>query len=349
MQSSEPKVDPKTVQRLVLARLLVSQKRAPSQRAVVRSVAAAICPPLEKSSAEDAARRALSACERAGWIANAEGRRLVLSAAGKGAAPALLGRASLPRIASWQHAQQLVALGSIGRAKCADEQLSVDALAALILGEREDAPATLRSLQAVVDYLAWRALGVETTRRFDAQAVQRHLLSQLVPADVRVDKTVWRRMLAMRAANARGHDARALVQALLCEPPKPKRSRQSKAIPAAPPKSTHTPANHNDPRPRAQPTLADFAAAVREAAHLPTVAKFHDRAYIGSVWDHMRGHDLTLPEFKQRLIAAHRDGLLRITRADLVGAMDQSEVERSEARYQDATFHFVALEAGGVS
>jgi hypothetical protein len=85
---------------------------------------------------------------------------------------------------------------------------------------------------------------------------------------------------------------------------------------------------------------------------MPTVARFHDdRAFIGSVWEQM--HDLgllgsmTLAEFKARLIAAHRDGLLRITRADLVGAMDPDEVERSEARYQDATFHFVALEAGG--
>ena len=338
MKSSEPKIDPKIVQLLSLARVQVSQKRTPSQRDVVKAVATAICPPLSKAAAEQAAARALADCERAGWITSAKAARsraflLSLTPAGK----QHLGRSAPRRIASWEHAQRLVALSAIGRSDAADERLDVDALAAVILGERHGVRTDVRGLQAVVDHLAWRALGVDTTRRFDVEAVQRHLLRQLVPEDVRVDRTVWRRMLAMRAVNARGTDARALTQALLTRQPKrrPKRA-----------------ANTNDPRSRAQPSLADFAAAVREAAGMPTVARFHDRAYIGSVWDHLRGRGpaghLTLPEFKQLLVAAHRDGLLRITRADLVGAMDRDEVDRSEARYRDATFHFVALDAGGM-
>ena len=67
-----------------------------------------------------------------------------------------------------------------------------------------------------------------------------------------------------------------------------------------------------------------------------------DRAFIGSLWEYMRGRApvgaMALADFKQQLVAAHRAGLLRITRADLVGAMDPAEVELSgpaEARFED--------------
>lgn len=326
MNGSE-RVDPKVMQRLVLARLLVRTKRKQTHADVTRAVAAAIRPPLSAAESKEAAQDAFTAAERAGWIrsARAAGRsrvaRPVLTTEGKRAALAVLGKPP----SSWEHAQQRIALHAIDRSNLAAKKLSVDALAAVILAERQNTPPTLETLPAVIDYLAWRALGVETTKPFSIEAVQRHLLRELVPADVRVDAKVWRRMLAMRAANANGHDAPALTRALF-------------ALPA---------------RRAPEPSLGDFAAAVHEAARMPTVVRFHDdRAFIGSIWDHMRGRqpvdDMTLPEFKRRLIAAHRDGLLRITRADLVGAMDRREVERSEARFQDATFHFVALEAGGV-
>ena len=98
--------------------------------------------------------------------------------------------------------------------------------------------------------------------------------------------------------------------------------------------------------------LAQLARAVNAAAREPGVARFHDdRAFIGSLWEHMRGRApvgaMALADFKQQLVAAHRAGLLRITRADLVGAMDPAEVERSEATYMGVTFHFVALDAAG--
>ena len=94
-------------------------------------------------------------------------------------------------------------------------------------------------------------------------------------------------------------------------------------------------------------SLAGFAKLVKAAARSRAVAKFHsDRAYIGSLWEHRGGAlaGLDLPHFKARLIEAHRAGLLRLTRADLVGAMPPEEVERSEMSYMGATFHFVALD-----
>jgi hypothetical protein len=382
MKTSEPKIDPKVLQCLVLARLLVQTKQPLSRDAVLESVARAISPPLSLSATEAAVKQALESCEQRGLVVYASSksrvstrparrtprstskrrppvRRPSLSDKGHTATKAALGARSLPTIKTWGQAQQLVGL-SLLRSGTVDKELHVQPLAALVLNAKHDVPASIQSLSDVVDYLAWRALGVKPTVKFTVENVQRHLLREIVPADVRVDQKIWRRMLAMRAVGAEGHDASALTRALLFVTPKTKGRSTADQSPKAKPtrQGSGSPAraarveNDNHPRAKAQPSLSDFAAAVQRAATGPAVARFHDdRAFIASVWEHMRGRrpigDMPLAEFKQRLVAAHQRRLLRITRADLVGAMDPTEVERSEARYQDATFHFVALDAGG--
>lgn len=91
---------------------------------------------------------------------------------------------------------------------------------------------------------------------------------------------------------------------------------------------------------------ATWARKVVAIARKPAVAKYHDdRAFIASVYDHApaslrRG---TLEQFKSALIEAHRKRLLRLSRADLVQAMDGTMVERSQAHYLSAQFHFIAI------
>jgi len=55
----------------------------------------------------------------------------------------------------------------------------------------------------------------------------------------------------------------------------------------------------------------------------------------------MGGFDESLADFKKRLVAAHRAGLLTLARADLVEAMDRWDVAKSEAAYLSATYHFI--------
>jgi hypothetical protein len=380
VKTSEPKIDPKVLQCLVLARLLVRTKQPLSRIAVLESVARAISPPVSLNAAESAVRQSLESCEQLGFVVNASSnarpragtarrappkratvRRPSLSDKGRTAAKAALGGRPLPTLKTWGQAQQLVGLSLLGRGDAPDEELQVQPLAALVLAAKHGIPASVQTLPDVVDYLAWRALGVKPSTKFTIENVQRHLLREIVPSDVRVDQKIWRRMLAMRAIGAQGHDATALTRALLFatpnakarstahEPPKaPSPSRQKRSASAQAARVE----NDNAPQAKPQPSLADFAAAVHEAARGPAVVRFHDdRAFIASVWEQMRGRrpigDMPLAEFKQRLVAAHQKRLLRITRADLVAAMDPSEVERSEARHQNATFHFVALDAGG--
>lgn len=105
-------------------------------------------------------------------------------------------------------------------------------------------------------------------------------------------------------------------------------------------------------------SLREFAAIVR--AELPYVlpepaaegrarGRFGDRkVFISALWRMLRTHPrlrgMTGPAFKQRLFEAHRARLLTLARADLVAAMDPSEVADSEYDAGGATFHFVVGE-----
>jgi hypothetical protein len=89
--------------------------------------------------------------------------------------------------------------------------------------------------------------------------------------------------------------------------------------------------------------LADFATAVKTAAARPQTAKYHgEMAFIASIkaeW-FPRSDAQT---FAAKLVAAHQAGLLRLRRADLVGAMDRAMVAASEVVFMSAEFHFVTV------
>jgi len=92
--------------------------------------------------------------------------------------------------------------------------------------------------------------------------------------------------------------------------------------------------------------LRRFAAEVLEISSQPGVEHFGHKAFIASVWDEARASgavagQMPLSEFKRYLVEANTAGLLRLSRADLVGAMDPEMVHRSETVHLTATFHFI--------
>ena len=101
------------------------------------------------------------------------------------------------------------------------------------------------------------------------------------------------------------------------------------------------------------PTVQDVVAVVRDVA--PSIravdgpdgkpkARFGDRKiFISALWREAgaRLQGLSFNQFKDALIAAHRERLLQLARADLVAAMDNGAVMASEAKADGATFHFV--------
>jgi hypothetical protein len=91
----------------------------------------------------------------------------------------------------------------------------------------------------------------------------------------------------------------------------------------------------------------DLLSAVREA--IPMIGSDgrygKENVFVSALWQHLardrRLPDLSIDRFKRWLVAANRDQLLDLARADLVDAMDPRLVEESEIEDLGATFHFV--------
>ena len=94
--------------------------------------------------------------------------------------------------------------------------------------------------------------------------------------------------------------------------------------------------------------LPAFARIVIEAAKSEKAVTWHgDRAFISTVWsavDPQVRMRCSIEQFKERLVDAHRKGLLRMTRADMVRAMSDALVRESETHIGMASFHFIALD-----
>lgn len=347
------------VRNLVLVRVLLTRKSPISVTQLEKSICAELAAQLSSADAKQAFDAALTEAENQKCLQlvtppKSKTKRPMLTDTGRLQALSALGLKTLPAKLDWPRARRMLALQVLAPGEAPGDKLSADAIATQILIAQHGLPSSVRTLTQAIERLAWRALAVETDAPFTAAAAQRHLLRDLVPADARATGSAWRRLFAMKAVQARDNSADALARALLMST-KPLRVETSKPTTARdqPRDKRLGVGNDNAPGSGLQPSLADFAQAVCHAARSPQVRRFHgDRAFIGSVWEHMHASkmigEMSLDEFKARLISAHRKRLIEIVRADLVGAMDPNEVRRSEARHDNATYHFVALNAGGM-
>ncbi len=112
-----------------------------------------------------------------------------------------------------------------------------------------------------------------------------------------------------------------------------------------------------DEAPKSEPTatpaepfdLEGFANTVKSEARRCPTGRFGDnKVFINHVWgqlkDEPRFAPLGLDGFKEKLVEAHRQDLLTLSRADLVQLMDPADVRESETAYLNAVFHFVLVE-----
>jgi hypothetical protein len=121
------------------------------------------------------------------------------------------------------------------------------------------------------------------------------------------------------------------------------RAKRAPSRPAAPP---------SPPDPMA---LTEFAQAVHRS--MPAIqqepgpsgrdrGRFGpDKVFIAAIWRQLerdpRFRGTTLEQFKRSLLDANRNRYLNLARADMVGAMDPTEVMQSEILDRGASFHFV--------
>lgn len=106
-------------------------------------------------------------------------------------------------------------------------------------------------------------------------------------------------------------------------------------------------------------TIEQFAALVDQAAAGTTAGRFNEeKVFIASVWEKLRsdGIDISLDEFKRRLVEASQQSLITLSRADFQGDAPRALVEASEINRFGATQHYIrhsptpaesALPAGG--
>ncbi len=208
-------------------------------------------------------------------------------------------------------------------AKSRDCAGSIDRVRARLLRQRFGVPKTATpTLRQAVDALVCRQLGLPGEKP-TWQAVRELALRQALGTDAAMNDDGLARLLAAREAGAPNTEDAAVRNSLM--------TRWLESI-------------------SKEEDLESFARLIqRVLEEVPQDGKFgENRVFIAAAWRAFlkRGEKLELPEFKSRLVAANREGLLRLHRADLVGAMDPHLVRESESRYLNATFHFIEFQPG---
>ncbi|MBJ6765512.1 hypothetical protein JGU66_32565 [Myxococcaceae bacterium JPH2] len=204
--------------------------------------------------------------------------------------------------------------------------------------EGPDAP----TLAQVRDRLLWRSLGVETDKPFTLAAVQAHLLSSLLELEVAQPRRALEQ-LAARAAGAARADAEALRLALLRgwlmadateSAPRPDAPPDEEAEPAVPEPGPVAPASMGT-------SFAEHLLTVARA--LPTGRYGDNKVFISHVWRALQPEWPNREAFDEALLEANRARQLSLSRADLVSAMDPTDVAESEVSALGASFHFVVI------
>ena len=321
---------------LILARLSVAGRKPPSDAQVSRSLQPAWARRLSPSEWRESYARALASLRRRGSIAP---DRLALTAAGRDRLKAALRLRGSPRAKSWsefrrRHLPHLLFAGTRAT-ETVDPRLA-------LLAERLSVPVAARSTTESV-LAAWlkRQLGVEGKPSLESVGLAL-LGRELGLRPKQRPRALLRQSLAL-LSGATKDSADAVLDARLSrwassEPASPNRAR----APATPARAAAL-----DPAALDAAFVQRAVGKIERAASEPSARRFGpDKVFIASVWEALaRDPELgALGEagFKHLLVEAHRRGLLDLSRADMVAAMDPEDVAASETRHLSATYHFIA-------
>ena len=144
------------------------------------------------------------------------------------------------------------------------------------------------------------------------------------------------KLLAAQVTKAEGNSVKHLREAVI-------RNWLTDKAPAAMPTPTNPKPAESDSH---TPNLTEFADRVRTIAKNSATGRFGDnKVFLSHVWNQYRGdgggNGMTRSDFDQLLVDANRENLLTLSRADLISAMDPQDVQSSEIRLANSTFHFL--------
>ena len=360
---------------LILARLATAGTRPPSAGKLDKDLYRFVEARLSRHEWSARCARRLEALLRAGDIDDRRsptkrGRERLMKALGVRALPprwSKMWRALLPALALELPGARWSEVGN------------AEALRARIIRQHHDLPIVdTPTLRQAVDAQAWKALGIDETGPLTLGKIRRALLERTLETQIRaksIDTAEAGQWLATGAVGTPTRDVATIQAALVsrwvfddgAEAPREAKPRPAEPRPAeiavvtprrpkaAPAKQLPLPAakeqrrrsNKRKKGKQALP-LKRWAELVQGLAQRTTNGRYgEERVFVAAVWraaqrgpNELRG---SLPDFKARLIAANREGLLRLHRADLVGAMDERMVRESEIEHLNASFHFIEI------
>jgi hypothetical protein len=295
----------------------------------------------------------LERLERSGHLEANKGRkRFSATPAGQERALRFLGVEKLPPKTTWSALQNVYLLAKALAVPLASNDAvkklsSATGARAAILQAAHELPTTKIPTQTqAVDALLWKQLGRETNEPFSATAVKTYLLGQVLGTPSKMTVAQLVSAVTAKAVGARRTDRASLNQAVLRRLLGDEPTDADALVAEAP--SSEAPVVA-PPRPV---NLEQFARDVVEAGRSSRTGWFGDPAIANKVFishvyrAYAERHPDAVPSleaFKERLIEANRAGLLRLSRADLVQAMNVTDVRDSETRYLNAVYHFVAV------
>jgi hypothetical protein len=275
----------------------------------------------------------------AGFLAKGKRNTFVLTDAGRERALRFLGVAELPARTNWSTviAKHLFPKAAELSSDAADELNNGDKLAAFVLKRKYGLSAAAGStVNQVLEAVVCKQLRFPRETTLDG--LLRGVLNQLIGTEnLPKDQLVKQLPLfetGLKTISADSARCKVVKDWLRSQRNAPQSPEQPE-----PRRLEHEPFD-----------LFTFAATVRKlAADSPSEDRFHDnKVFIAALWRASQREPsfprASLAEFKQRLVEANSQNLLRLSRADLVQAMDPQLVADSEAVYLNAAFHFVLLE-----
>ena len=322
-----------TIERVILARMLFPATPQKARDDVGKLAAARLAPGEWAAEFESRWRRLVESELLRPKPGRKPGKSFELTEEGRRQALAFLQLDEPPARFNWATVQSFCLLPlamNLRPGSCEAEQLKKAAqLKLAIVARAKDLtlPAGAKAKQALAA-LAWKLIGVESGADFTAENVIQQLVFRQKPAR----KLSADQVAAALAAAAVGARSNTLAELRLS------------AV-----RHWLLQSNGRDTAPAESKKLATFAAQVLAAARqIPAAWRFgENKAFISHIWRQWRGETagdgLALDDFKARLVAANREGLVRLSRADLVEAMDPADVAESATVYENALFHFIRL------
>lgn len=317
---------------LILARSSVRSKAPPTPAAVSKALYTALARRFTKAEWEPAFAGAVTSLRAQGLI---EENRLTLTPAGLLRLQLALGLKKPPATRTWAEFKKAYLPGLVLRNASAHAGVKVNASVA-VLARHLGVPFERKSTAATV-VNAWlaRTLGFPQSKKVDFSSLRAALLARELKLPPRGGLSDVASLAAATLSGATSGKSEAVLDALVLrwlfeDAPTPR----SASVPGA--------GGEHD--------LTRFVAKVNAASEGPGVRRYGpNKVFIASVWEEL-GSDPELAElgeagFKRLLLEAHRRGLLLLSRADLVAAMDPKDVTASETTHQNATYHFIQQEA----